>query len=489
MDKPTYLLIFMLRKHLSLLVASIVIPLGAVNAETFNLSLSVGGNATFFPEASKGFLVADTEGDGFEFLGSNSSYLLFGANASASGTLWGTNDVVVLAGLSTEVFPEVGRGFNASTVAFNSASLSQNWTSGDKFMLVWFPTGVSQDGSGYSYYRSEDKGNGTISFETPKQGASDDIVAVGISPTASGSIALSASDLTILKRFKQIFLRDADQDEFLDYRKHFKPIGNLTESEIIVKMLKSDEFMKNDFPIYALHYWAERAPADTTEEKIITAINYVSGNYTVLNNWSSFSFVYENVKIPPAPYGATVGQSQAAQYLINELNIKKIPSGESIKNLVDSDLLEYCLSSYDPSPFTDVQKTQILTYMKNHSPQNERQGALAAFLSNLATEAVDGSKDKILARAAGWLIKKNWNTSEALTVGYVNGLVASSGGGGASSGGGGAPPAKSKKGKGARKSSASKAANSKSKSSSGGSAKKSGRGSVKKSGGKKSKKK
>ena len=62
----------MLRKHLSLLVASIVIPLGAVNAETFNLSLSVGGNATFFPENSKGFLVADTAGDGFEFIGSRS---------------------------------------------------------------------------------------------------------------------------------------------------------------------------------------------------------------------------------------------------------------------------------------------------------------------------------------------------------------------------------------------------------------------------------
>ena len=190
MDKPTYLLIFMLRKHLSLLVASIVIPLGAVNAETFNLSLSVGGNATFFPEASKGFLVADTADDGFEFLGLKSSSILYDKSSSSNGDIWGLNDTVVLAGLSTENFPGIGRGFNSISLEFNSLSLSQNWNSDDKLMLVWFPTGISKKGSAFAYYRADDIQNGTISFKTPQQGASDEIVAVGVSPISSKKITL-----------------------------------------------------------------------------------------------------------------------------------------------------------------------------------------------------------------------------------------------------------------------------------------------------------
>ena len=198
MDKPTYLLIFMLRKHLSLLVASIVIPLGAVNAETFNLSLSVGGNATFFPEASKGFLVADTADDGFEFLGLKSSSILYDKSSSTNGDIWGLNDTVVLAGLSTENFPGIGRGFNSISLEFNSLSLSQNWNSDDKLMLVWFPTGISKKGSAFAYYRADDIQNGTISFKTPQQGASDEIVAVGVSPISSKKITLPPQLRTLI---------------------------------------------------------------------------------------------------------------------------------------------------------------------------------------------------------------------------------------------------------------------------------------------------
>ena len=159
---------------------------GNLRSATFNLEISVGGVDSLFPEASKGVLIADTAGDGFDFT-SNSTLLLNGSDSTV-GSKFGNDDMVVLANLQTIPFPEVGRGFNVPTTKLNTESLNEHFKSGDKLALVWFPEGASTAEKSYHYYTSNITNNGTIAFVTPEDGSTDIIVAAGIIPTQSGKI-------------------------------------------------------------------------------------------------------------------------------------------------------------------------------------------------------------------------------------------------------------------------------------------------------------
>lgn len=149
------------------------------------MALSVGGNSTDFPVASKGFLIVDPAGDGFDFVTDNST--LLGKSDSKANEKWGDDDIVVFAGLQTVDFPNQGRGFNIPPTQIST----DKWKSGDKLALVWFPGGVSTAGSKFSYYSSDqvDHESGTISFQSSKNGATDSIVALGVQPKFTGIIA------------------------------------------------------------------------------------------------------------------------------------------------------------------------------------------------------------------------------------------------------------------------------------------------------------
>ena len=159
---------------------------GNLRSATFNIEISVGGADSLFPEASKGVLIVDTAGDGFDFT-SNSTLLLNGSESNV-GSKFGNDDTVLLANLRTVPFPEIGRGFNVPTTELNTGSFNANLKSGDKVALVWFPEGNSTAGKAYSYYSSNITNNGTIAFVTPEDGSTDSIVAVGIIPTQTGKI-------------------------------------------------------------------------------------------------------------------------------------------------------------------------------------------------------------------------------------------------------------------------------------------------------------
>ena len=184
----------MSKKTLFSLIASILGVTGIAESSTSKLEVSIGGSPAEFPEGSKGFLIVDTAGDGFDF--ANSPTILENKSESAVGSKWGDDDTVVMAGLPTVEFPgvgrvgQVGRGFNATPRDVESTS----WKSGDKLAMVWFPEGSSGGGKPYSYYTSNqvESERGTNAFEIPEDGAVDSIVAVG-TPTAEGTVVSSPS--------------------------------------------------------------------------------------------------------------------------------------------------------------------------------------------------------------------------------------------------------------------------------------------------------
>ena len=183
----------MTKKTLFSLIASILGVTGIAESSTSKLEVSIGGSPAEFPEGSKGFLIVDTAGDGFDF--AKSPTILENKSESAVGSKWGDDDTVVMAGLPTVEFPDVGRvgqvgrGFNATPRDVESTS----WKSGDKLAMVWFPEGSSGGGKPYSYYTSNQSDErGTNAFEIPEDGAVDSIVAVG-TPTAEGTVVSSPS--------------------------------------------------------------------------------------------------------------------------------------------------------------------------------------------------------------------------------------------------------------------------------------------------------
>lgn len=149
-----------------------------ISSANYNIEYSIGGNATAFPATSKGSLIVDPAGDGFDFVQTPS--ILLGKSDSKAGEKWGNNDIVVFSGLTTEEFPGVGRGFNIPSTRVST----DKWKEGDKVALVWFPEGTSTNESLYSYYTSDsvESQSGTIPLRTPKNGATDSTIALGVSP-------------------------------------------------------------------------------------------------------------------------------------------------------------------------------------------------------------------------------------------------------------------------------------------------------------------
>jgi len=397
-------------KSFATLMAATLLFATPLAAETFNLSLSVGGNATFFPEASQGFLVADTAGDGFQFLGSNSSYLLYGATTSANRTLWGADDVVVFANLGTGEFPDVGRGFDTIVLPYDSTALNPNWTSGDALILVWFPSGAAGNGAVFNHYRSDNANDGTIGFITPTQGDTDNIVAIGVTPT-SANIALSTNEEFVVWLFEKIFLRVPERDEFMDYRGRLQPNGNLTESGLANEMLRSTAFANQDKPVYAAHYWLGILPAN--RDSVAAAINLVQENTALLAGWQPFG------NSTAAPFGATFGMANATQSILANAGLQS--GNASVVSLSNPAFVDWFLGQFDESGVTTDQKTQLTSFMTSHSPQDTRQGALVSFLSNYFAS----TNDAILGAAARWLLNDRWDpaTNRDLSDAYLQLLL------------------------------------------------------------------
>jgi len=174
----------MLKKTLLACTASLLSLGGSAYSVTYNIEYSIGGNATTFPATSKGFLIVDPDGDGFDFV--KDTTLLESKSASEADDQWGDDDIVVFSGLATEIFPPDGRGFNIPPTKVST----DKWNEGDKVALVWFPEGTSTKGSKYSYYTSDTVENqsGTIPFKVSKNGATDSTIALGVTPKATGTI-------------------------------------------------------------------------------------------------------------------------------------------------------------------------------------------------------------------------------------------------------------------------------------------------------------
>ncbi len=151
-----------------LAAAAFVALTPTVSASTFNLQGSIGGTSTAFPNSSYGFLLADTAGDGFQFLTDTS--LLSGVRNASANSFIGADDLIF--SLDLQLF-DAGAGQNAFEIplqSFDTTAIAANWDAGDPFALVWFQSGTSNTNDPFGFYRTDTQysNNGSnIAFITP----------------------------------------------------------------------------------------------------------------------------------------------------------------------------------------------------------------------------------------------------------------------------------------------------------------------------------
>lgn len=162
------------------------------SGSTFSLQATIGGSNAAFPTGSYGFLVADTAGDGFQFLGDTS--LLLGARSAAENSLLGADDLIFAINLVLGDLGASQNGFDLDLRSFDTIAVNPNWGAGDAFAIVWLQSGSSAAGDSFGFYRSDsfNSGNGSnAAFNTPGTTAIDQSLfnlAVGV-PGGTTSIS------------------------------------------------------------------------------------------------------------------------------------------------------------------------------------------------------------------------------------------------------------------------------------------------------------
>jgi len=158
-----------------------------LRADSFNLSVAIGGDDALFPEGSRAFLVADAGEDGFDFLSSNS--LLRGSLDLSQGSLLGDDDIIISADLPLVSFGQSGRGFSFPDTLFETINFP-TVSAGDEFAVVWFPDATSDSGNTFFSYRSDAfsaSEGATAGFFVPEAG--DTTTVVALSESAGGSVS------------------------------------------------------------------------------------------------------------------------------------------------------------------------------------------------------------------------------------------------------------------------------------------------------------
>ncbi|MGC1481329.1 MAG: hypothetical protein WA771_12540 [Chthoniobacterales bacterium] len=198
-------------KFLSLVLVGSFLLGGASTSEAvvFNLEATIGGNSAAFPNSSYGFLVADTAGDGFQFLTDTS--LLLGTRNAVENSVIGADDVMFAINLTLAPVEPGQNGFDLNQRQFNTTMVNPSWGAGDDFAIVWLKTGTSNVGDAFGFYRSDTVNTSigsTVAFNTPGAGTFSlfDISTSAGGTTAPAAYSLNDGVITAVPEPKVIFL-------------------------------------------------------------------------------------------------------------------------------------------------------------------------------------------------------------------------------------------------------------------------------------------
>ncbi|MBU3721201.1 MAG: hypothetical protein FGM22_10735, partial [Burkholderiaceae bacterium] len=210
----------------------------------------------------------------------------------------------------------------------------------------------------------------------------------------------------VIDYFKKIYFRGPTYDEYSEYLDMLSR-GSI-QADVIMAMMNSPSFSANEAVLFGYYLRMGLKPTGTNE-----LLSYLATMTNVAGVVPLPSTMSAGVGTPPAlvasPYGASVGQSQVAQALIN--SVTKTWAGSLVKNLDNQSFMNWMLRSFNQpylaqdfptnqTPASIGNQQNILNTIGAYAPTNTRFGAAYAFMSGLYSQIKPGNVSDTNLRAA-----------------------------------------------------------------------------------------
>jgi hypothetical protein len=188
--------------------------------------------------------------------------------------------------------------------------------------------------------------------------------------------------------FTQIYLRPPT---FNEYQQYLDLLGaGFSQAQVVEQMMSSPEYMAFQNVLFGYYFRMGLSPNTVGVPQPATLLpNMTSPTGLTLLPATMTS----GVAVAGSPYGATVGQAEVAQALINVITKPWTTTGGSstlIRNLANADFVNWMLRTFNPpylpanlAPGQTVLSVGLagsyINTMAAYTPQNRRQGATYAF--------------------------------------------------------------------------------------------------------------
>ena len=207
-------------------------------------------------------------------------------------------------------------------------------------------------------------------------------------PQVPSNPAAGSNEKFVVDYFQKIFLRQPTYAEYADYLSLLN--AGLTQAEVIQAMMESDTYNANENVLFG--YYLRMGIAPTNKSAFQTILeNMTSGTNATLLPSTMSAGVSGVPNLPPSPYSATIGQSLAAQTLINL--VPNTFSNRLVRNLLPTNFVDWTWRTFN-QPYLPQSMSQsnvasmgnkgdILATISNYPTTNSRYGATYAFMSAL----------------------------------------------------------------------------------------------------------
>jgi Bacterial Ig domain len=194
-----------------------------------------------------------------------------------------------------------------------------------------------------------------------------------------------SNDQFVKETFARIYLRPANFNEYQQYLDLLS--SGYTQAEVVEQMMSSPEYMAFQNVLFGYYFRMGLSPTTSGVPQpaaLLPSMSSATGVALLPATMSS------GTSLAGSPYGATVGQAEVAQALINA--VTKPWASTTVKNLGNLEFVNWMLRTFNP-PYlpADLAPGQSVLSMGTaggysnsmgaYIPQNRRQGAIYAFTS------------------------------------------------------------------------------------------------------------
>ncbi len=190
----------------------------------------------------------------------------------------------------------------------------------------------------------------------------------------------------IIDYFQRVNFRRPTYDELSTYLAMFD--RGETQADVVTAMFNDAGFKANQQVLFGYYLRMGLTPNVSQLPNLLSTMTNAAGT-VLLPSTMSASVTLSNIS---SPYGATVGQSQVAQALIN--SVTKTWNGSAVKSLDNQSFMNWMLRSFNqpylPQDFPTNKtvawsgnQSSILSTIGSYSPTNTKFGATYAFMSAL----------------------------------------------------------------------------------------------------------